>query len=115
MSAELTSVINKLYSRLERENVCIEDLEWISSTQVMWICYENVSCCCCQCIVCFRINYVFLWSESYFSHVHGYLYLTAIAACKFGKGTYCVYPNGGCADNRGSGTDDGNDDIPLKL
>lgn len=46
-----------------------------------------------------------------------YLYLTAIVAYKFGRGTYCVYPNsgGGCADSCGSGTDDANDDIPLKL
>jgi hypothetical protein len=49
----------------------------------------------------------------------GCLYLTAIVAYKFGKGTYCVYPNtgghgGGCA-SRGSGADDGNDNIRLKL
>jgi hypothetical protein len=37
----------------------------------------------------------------------GYLYLTAVMGYKFVKGTYRVYPNiGGCADSRGSSTDD---------
>jgi hypothetical protein len=82
-STELTLLSNEISSLIDSQTVWIQELEMMSSNKVLWIYYENVSYCCCHCIVCFWINDgVCLWSERVISVplLHGYLYLTATVA-----------------------------------
>jgi hypothetical protein len=55
----------------------------------MWIYYENFSYCCCQ-YASELIKFVSRVRIILVTLLGAYLYLNAIVAYKFGKGTYCV-------------------------